>query len=112
MCAPFHEVNLDDKQHIFKGMRNVYQATQMEATVRRRGLPQLLAALMLNTKEHTERGHHRTPSKSRGEQRGPSGPNKCTPHGMALMVAIIAVALERSATNCLAVMYSTQRLKL
>jgi len=111
MCAPFHQVNLDDKQHIFRGIRNVYHATQMEATVSRQGLSQLLAGLMLNTEECTERGHHRTPSNGRGEQRGPSGPNRCTPHGMALMVAIIAAALERIATNCLAVMYSTQRLK-
>jgi len=65
-CAPFHQVNLDDKQQIFTGMHNVYQATQMEATVGRRGLSQLLAALMLNTKECTERGHHPTPPKIEG----------------------------------------------
>jgi len=90
MCAPFYPVNLDEKQHIFEGVCNVYHMKPMEATVSPQGLSRLLeAALMLNTKEYTERGHHTTPSFHRGEQRGPSGPNRCTPHGMALMVAII-----------------------
>ena len=67
MCASFQQVNLNNKGRGLEGMRSVQQITQMESTVRPRGLSRSLeTTLKSNTKDHIKHGRQEKPNQREG----------------------------------------------